>query len=173
MLCGVGQVVLPCRSGMEESPLLFSVPAWGSFVLCSQEVEESRSPGVGAQEPTARLGQHSRRRRTVLLKIAPQSSFPRRRESTVPTMNPRSPENHAWTRHSRASGNPLHRKWTPAFAGVTTRMIFIRSDGRKAHDNSPAFAEDKFCGDYIDLQNREKKARMSMKTKDEIKKSRS
>ena len=51
---------------MPESPLLFSVPAWGSCLLCSQEVEESNCPGVGAQEPTARLRQHSGRRRTVL-----------------------------------------------------------------------------------------------------------
>ena len=31
---------------MPESPLLFSVPAWGSLLLCSQEVEESKGQGV-------------------------------------------------------------------------------------------------------------------------------
>ena len=47
LLCGVGQAVLPCRSGMPESTLLFSVPAWGSFLWCSQEVLESKSPEFG------------------------------------------------------------------------------------------------------------------------------
>jgi len=27
------------------------------------------------------------------------------------------------------------REWTPAFAGVTTRVVFIGSPGQKAHDN--------------------------------------
>jgi len=45
------------------------------------------------QDPTESLARAPQpgRRRTVLLKIAPQPSFPRRRESTVPTMGPRSP----------------------------------------------------------------------------------
>ena len=67
-----------------------------------------------------------RRQRTVLLKVAPLSSFPRRRESIVPiAMGPR----------------------------------------------SPAFAEDKFRGDDVDIQNRGNKARMFMKTKHKYKKS--
>jgi len=123
LLGGVGQAGLACRSGMPESPLLFSVPACGSFLLRSQVVHESTSPGVGDQKPTARPEPHSGRRRTVLLKIAPQSSFPRRRESTVPRMGPR----------------------------------------------SPAFAEDKFRGDDGGFQNWGNKARMYMKTRDEVK----
>jgi len=131
---------------MPESPLLFSVPACGSFLLCSQKVEESdvsqavkklRSRGAQVQRATARLGPQAGRRRMVLLKTALRSSFPRRRESTVPmTMGP------------RFRGDDINFQMGP---------------------RSPAFAEDKFRGDDGGFQNRGNKARMYMKTKNEVK----
>ena len=106
LLCGVGRAVSSCRLGMPESSLLFSVPAWGSFLLCSQEVEGSKTRAgrqmgrwadgcraVGGPR-SAKGGADSESRaiagrwRAVLRKIAPRSSFPRRRESTVPTIGP-------------------------------------------------------------------------------------
>jgi len=65
------------------------VPASGSFLLCSQEVEESKSPEMGDQKPTTRLGPQFARWRTTLLRITLCVSFPRKRESSVPTMGPR------------------------------------------------------------------------------------
>ena len=60
LLRGVGQVVLPCRSGMPESLLLFSpeVSAWGSYLLCSQEVQESKSPEVGDRKSLCKNSLH-------------------------------------------------------------------------------------------------------------------
>ena len=57
---GVGQVALPCRSGMPESLLLFSpeVSAWGSYLLCSQEVQESKSPEVGDRKSLCKNSLH-------------------------------------------------------------------------------------------------------------------
>ena len=48
MFRGAGQEVSPCRSGMPESPLLFSpeVSACGSFLLRSQEVKKFQSQSV-------------------------------------------------------------------------------------------------------------------------------
>jgi len=143
-------VVLPCRSGMPESPLLFSVPACGSYLLCSQKVEGSKARAGrqmgrwadgcrvvgGARSAQGRADSRAivGRRRTALLKIAPRSSFPRRRESTLPmTMGP------------RLRGDDINPQMGP---------------------RSPAFAEDKFRGDDGDIQNRGNKARMCMKTKD-------
>ena len=79
---------------MPGSPLSFSsaVPACGSFLLRSQEVQETKSRRVGDQTPAASIVcPQSGKRLRAFFKIAPQSSFPRRRESIVPAMGPHSP----------------------------------------------------------------------------------
>jgi hypothetical protein len=52
------------------------------------------------------------------------------------------PRKSAPTRHSRVSGNPLRPglTWTPAFAGLTTTVIFISQGQPKAHDDSSRVA---------------------------------
>ena len=51
---------------------------------------------------------------------------------------PRSPENRPPAAHSRESGNPPSSgpTWTPAYAGVTTIVIFTFSGGPQAHGYS-------------------------------------
>ena len=44
----------------------------------------------------------------------------------------------SYTRHSRESGNPLcsDQRWTPAFAGVTTYLVFVSLGGSRTQDHS-------------------------------------
>jgi len=49
-----------------------------------------------------------------------------------PKVHGNSPEDHVIPAQSGIHCVP-DRKWTPAFAGVTARMIFIRSGGLQAH----------------------------------------
>ena len=131
------------------------VPACGSFLLRSQEVQESKSGGVGDSTPTTWLGPQTGGRHTAPLTFAPSVSFPRGwRIPCFLCMRPLSlggacrplaclrPSSYSQRgAHITAklvvtyappgvSGNPLSRQWVPAFAGTT--LLFIRSGGRSA-----------------------------------------
>jgi len=125
--------------------------------------------GVQGRGPTARLVQHPGRRRTVLLKISPHSSFPRRRESIVPTMGPR----------FRRDDVDFQNRENKARMFMKTKEEYKKSGSLVAQTAGSAVcgfsmvaglaADRKYGGPRY--QNRRNKARMFMKTKEEYKKS--
>jgi len=150
-------VVLPCRLGMTESPLLFSVPACGSFLVCCQEVRGQKvqkweTMADDAARGAVRKGAHgsstsARDRQRPFTRLATLATLSPRERAVAALLSvcenrgnkarmfmktkgndKKSGGKSRASRHSREGGNPLYRLWVPAFAGTT---LIFKIDGTK------------------------------------------